>query len=331
MNQELRAKVNDIAGKMVILSYVPLRDKKASILRIAAYLDENGRRPDEIAAQVETLFILEIFNNYTNVSIDADFYRIFGEEFYDSLYFAGFVQAIESKCGTDIQRFRSLVFATLDWRNVFSLVDSFSMIDMSHVDALTQEVRDAKEKLSAENIQALRDMVAMNRPGVSDISDMVGASLVASLDKITDNDIAKWHENHQMVVDLDAILGEQALSRITNEIQDYFDQQGAKGTVDQKEVQSVYDYLKAKNQDEINKINYDIGEAEKASIEKGITSQMIKLLSEKKALDQKYKQQEELLKLADAILSMDQKSYDDIKQALEACKAQHATDSGESQ
>ena len=47
---------------------------------------------------------------------------------------------------------------------------------------------------------------------------------------------------------------------------------------------------------------------------------MIKLLSKKKALEKKYKKEEELLRLADTVMSMDVSEIDDIAEVLEKIK-----------
>ena len=44
---------------------------------------------------------------------------------------------------------------------------------------------------------------------------------------------------------------------------------------------------------------------------------MIKLLSKKKALERKYKKEEELLRLADTIISMDSANIDDVLEVLD--------------
>lgn len=320
MNQELRAKVNDIVGKMVILSYVPLREKQAGVMKTAVLLEERDKRPDEIAVQVDLYFTLGVFDTYTNIKVENDFYKIFSPEFLDAILCSKIWETVEDRCSRDIQSFRGLLDSTLNWRNVYTMVEEFGNIDMTHVDALVKEVREARTSLSDENIQLLKKMVDFNRPGVENFADLVGASLMSAMDKVSDVALADWHKKQDMVIDLDAVLGENTLNHITDEIIKYFESEEM-SEVSRQEVQDVYTYLKEKNQAEINKIDADISTETKETLEQGITSQIIKLLSKKKALDRKYQQQEELIKLADTILSMDGKAYDNIKNVLEQYSA----------
>ena len=322
-NENLKAKYNEYDSKIVILSYAPLREKQAGVLNIAMHLQEQQRRPDDIAVQVQLLLMLEIFNIYTNIKVDSNFYDIFNVDFYDAISACGLWNEIETHCSNDLKSFRSLLESTLNWRNVYTMVDEFSSIDMSHVDQLVQEVREAKEKLGEDNIKLLKEVAMFNRPDVDRFQDVISASLVAGLDKVSETSLSEWHKQRGTVVDLDAVLGQNTLDHIIKEVSDHFatDQSLSGVSVTQQEITDVYTYLKNKNQEEINKIDADISEENKSALEKGITSQVIKLLSKKKALDRKYKQQEELIKLADAIMSMNGQAYDDIKKVLEQYSA----------
>lgn len=328
MNQELRAKVNDIVGKMVILSYVPLREKQAAVVKTAILLEERDKRPDEIAMQVELFFTLGVFDTYTNIKVDTDFYKIFSPEFLDAIVHCKIWDEIMDHCKYDIQSFRQLLDSTLNWRNVYTMVEEFGSIDMAHVDALVQEVREAREALGDENVKLLKRMADFNRPGAENFADLVGASLMSTIDKVSDEALADWHKKQDMVVDLDAVLGANTLNHIEEEIVKYFKEDEA-SEVSKEEIQDVYAYLKNKNQAEINKIDADISVETKSTLEQGITSQMIKLLSKKKALDRKYQQQEELIKLADTILSIDGQSYDNIKNILEQYSVEQQIDKSE--
>ena len=96
----------------------------------------------------------------------------------------------------------------------------------------------------------------------------------------------------------------------------FFNEHQELGTLAESEIKNVYDYLKEKNSQEINKIDYAISEESKQNIVQGITSQMIKLLSKKKSLENKYKKEEELLRLADTIMSMNNNGIDEVTEVL---------------
>lgn len=315
-NKELEQAVNDCISHLVVLEYLPLKEKKATIFRIINLLKENNKRPDEIHAQLEILFTLEVINNYTNINVEDNFYEFFSDDFIDALETTGIIDAIEAICGRDMDRLRYMLDSTINWRNIFSLVDGFGNIDMSHVDALVQEVRTVKESLKEENLDLLKRITDYNQPNVQNFSDMLSASLVNSLDKISDDQIAKWHEQQDLIIDLDKVLGAKSYDNITKEITEYFTQHAELGTVSDQEIQNVYEYLKEKNQNTINKLDYSIAEENRSSIEKGLSTQMIKLLSKKKALEKKYQKEEELLKLADSIMSMDSTNIDEVIEVL---------------
>lgn len=315
-NVELADIVNDYIGKIVVIQYLPLKDKENSIFRILNLLQENNKRPDEVNVQLELLFTLEIIHNYTNIEVEEGFYEFFGEDFFDALVATGVLDAIEDICEKDIQRLRHMLDSTINWRNMFDLVDGFGNIDMTHVDALVQEVKTVKESLKEENLELLKKITDYNQPNNYNFADMINASLINSLDKISDEEIAKWHKKQDLLVDLDLLLGERAYENISKEINNYFAQHAELGDVNEKEIQDVYEYLKKKNQGVIDKLDYSIAEENRNSIEKGMSAQMIKLLSKKKALERKYKKEEELLKLADTIMSMDNTNIDDVLEVL---------------
>lgn len=315
-DKKLEDEVNNYISKMVVLSYLPLREKEVAIFRILNFIQDNERRPEEINTEVELLFTLEIINQYTNIEVEKDFYELFKEEFYDALMMTGIIEAIEDICDEDIIRLRRMLDSTINWRNIFNLIQGFESIDMSHVDQLVKEVQEAKEGLKEENLDLLKRIADYNQPNVHNFSDMISASIVNSLDKISDEQIAKWHENQDLLVNLDGILGDKSYENITNNIMEYFNKHSELGKVDEKEIESVYEYLKEKNQEVINKLDYSIAEENKVTIEKGISSQMIKLLSKKKALEKKYKKEEELLRLADTIMSMDGTNIDELLEVL---------------
>ena len=147
-------------------------------------------------------------------------------------------------------RLQNLI-ASVNWRDIFSLLESFGNIDMSHVDDLVKEVKTAKDSLQEDNLDLLKRIVNINQPNSENLNDLINASIVSSLDKVSDEELAKWHEKHDVFVDLDSILGEKSYETITQEITDYFANNKELGDVTKEEVQSVYDYLKSKNQDAI--------------------------------------------------------------------------------
>ena len=313
LNEKLAADVSDYIGKMVVLQYLPLRDKQVSIFRILNLLQANeDKNPEEVNTQMELLFMLEVINQYTNIEVESGFYELFNEDFYDALMATGIIEAIEDICLDDISRLRNMLESTMNWRNMFSLVDRFGDIDMTHVDALVDEVKSVKDSLKEENIDLLKRIVDYNQPNVRNFSDVISASIVNSLDKVSEEQLSQWHEKHDVFVDLDNLLGEQSYNQILNNIEEYFNQHPELGHVEEHEIKNVYDYLKEKNQNEINKIDYQITEENKKNIESGISAQMIKLLSKKKALEAKYKKEEELLRLADNIMTMDSAEIDEI-------------------
>lgn len=316
-NVELADIVNNYIGKIVVIQYLPLKDKENSIFRILNLLQENNKRPDEVNVQLELLFTLEIIHNYTNIEVEPGFYEFFGEDFFDALVATGVLEAVEDICEKDIKRLRHMLDSTINWRNIFDLVDGFSNIDMTHVDALVQEVKTVKDNLKEENLELLKKITDYNQPSNYNFADMINASLINSLDKISDEEIAKWHKKQNLLVDLDSLLGERAYENIVKDINEYFSQHAELGNVDEKEIQNVYEYLKQKNQGAIDKLDYSIAEENRNNIEKGMSAQMIKLLSKKKALERKYKKEEELLRLADTIISMDSANIDDVLEVLD--------------
>jgi len=317
---ELSSQVKDYIGKMVVLPYLPLREKQISVFRILSLIEETEKRPDEVSSTMELLFTLEVINQYTNIEVENECYELFGEDFLDALEMTGIMDAIQNISGRDINRLQHMVDSTINWRNIFNLVDGFGSIDMSHVDQLVNEVREARQGLKEENIDILKRIADYNQPNVHNFSDMISASIINSLDKVSEDQLAKWHENHNLIVDLDNILGEKSYENISKEISDYFESHPELGKIEENEIKNVYEYLKNKNQEKIDKINYQIDEENKSNIAKGISSQMIKLLSKKKALEKKYKKEEELLRLADTVMSMDVSEIDDIAEVLEKIK-----------
>ena len=322
MNEELSAKVNDFIGKMVVLQYLPLRDKQVAVFKILNLIDENEKRPDEVSTRMELLFALEVINQYTNIEVEDGCYELFGEDFFDALEMTGIMDAIMEISERDINRLQHMLDSTVNWRNIFNLIDGFGNIDMSHIDQLVNEVKEAKQGLKEENLDILKRIADYNQPNIRNFSDMVSASIVNSLDKVSEEQIAKWNENHDLLVDLDNILGEKSYENISNEIFDYFDKHPELGKIGEQEIKNVYEYLKNKNQEKINKIDYEIAEENKQNIEKGISSKIIKLLSKKKVLENKYKKEDELLRLADTVMSMDVAGIDDIAEVLEKIKSE---------
>ncbi len=322
MNEELAAQVNDYISKIMVLPYLPLREKQMAIFKILNLVGEENQTPEDISAKIEILFVLEVINRYTNIEVEDGFFEVLGEDFFDALEVTGIISSIEKISGKDIERFRHMLDSTVNWKNIFNLIEGFENIDMSHVDQLVNEVKEAKQGLKEENLELLRKIANYNQPNVHNFSDMISASIVNSLDKISEEQLAKWQEKHDILVDLDNILGEKSYDNISKEIQDYFAEHSELGKIEEKEIRNVYEYLKEKNQEKIDKIDYQITEENKNSIEKGISSQMIKLLSKKKILENKYKKEEELLKLADTIMAMDSTEIDDIATILEKVKSE---------
>lgn len=322
LNEELKAQVNDYISKITVIQYLPLREKQVSTFKLLNLIDENEKRPDEVATRMELLFTLEVINQYTNIEVESGCYELFGEDFLDALEMTGIMDAIEEISEKDIERLRHMLDSTVNWRNIFNLLEGFGNIDMSHVDQLINEVKEAKEGLKEENLDLLKKIADYNQPNVYNFTDMINASIINSLDKISEEQLAKWHENHDLLVNLDNILGEKSFENISKDILDYFEQHPELGKVEKKEIQNVYEYLKEKNQDKINKIDYQIAEENRTNIQKGMSSQMIKLLSKKKALEKRYQKEEELLRLADTIMSMDTAGIDDIAEVLEKVKGE---------
>ena len=124
----------------------------------------------------------------------------------------------------------------------------------------------------------------------------------------------KWHQKQDFILDLDNILGEDAYNHIMENVSEYFAKENT--NVDEKEVRNVYEYLKEKNKEAIDKLDYSISEENKQNIERGVTAQMIKLLSQKKALEKRYQKEEELLRLADNVMSMGNNEIDEIVEVL---------------
>lgn len=316
IDEKLAAEVNNFIGQMTVVEYVPLREKKAAIFKILGLLQEEDRRPDEVMSQIELMFTLEVIDLYTNIEIEPEFYEIFVEEFLDALEITGVLDAIEDISGKDIQRFHRMLDSVLNWRHIFSLIEGFENIDMSHVDTLANEIREARAGLTEDNLNTLKRISELNRPGVDNLSDTINAYLINSLDKITPEQLEKYNENQDIIIDLDNIFGSKELDYLTSQVQNYFNEHKELGTLNSTEIIDVYEYLKNKNAQEINKIDYQINENNKNIILDGVTSEIIKLLSKKKALEKKYQKQEELLKLADSMMSMDSKNINAIDEAL---------------
>ena len=322
LNEELTTQVNDYISKTVVIPYLPLRDKQVAVFKLLNLIDENEKRPDEVTIHMELLFALEVINQYTNIEVEEGCYELFGDDFLDALEVTGIMVAIEAISGKDIERLHRMLDSTINWQNIFNLVEGFGNIDMSHVDQLVKEVKEAKEGLKEDNLDLLKRIADYNQPNVHNFSDMISASIINSLDKVSEEQVAKWHEKHDLLINLDNILGDKAYENISKEITEYFEQHPELGKIKEEEIQNVYDYLKEKNQDKINKIDYQIAEENRSNIQKGMSSQMIKLLSKKKALEKRYQKEEELLRLADTIMSMDTAGIDDIAEVLERVKGE---------
>lgn len=319
LNEEFTAQVNDYIGKIVVTKYLPLRDKQYSLFRILNLIEGNQDQIEEVTTKMELLFTLEVINQYTNIEVESGCYDLFNEDFFDALETTGIIDTIEKASGKDIERLRRMLDSTVNWQNIFNLINEFGSIDMSHVDQLVNEVKEARQGLKEENLDLLKRITDYNQPGVDNFSNMLSASIINSLDKISEDDVVKWNEKHNFVVDLDNILGEKSYENISKEITEYFNNSNFE-PVQEQEIKNVYNYLKEKNQDKINKLDYSIAEENRANIEKGMSAQMIKLLSKKKALEKRYKKEEELLRLADTIMSMDNAGIDDIAEVLEKIK-----------
>ena len=57
MNEELAAQVNDYISKIMVLPYLPLREKQMAIFKILKLGGEENQNPEDISAKMEILFV----------------------------------------------------------------------------------------------------------------------------------------------------------------------------------------------------------------------------------------------------------------------------------
>ena len=310
--------INDFRGKMKVRAYCPMWEKQVATLGLLNKIKGQNLRPDEIAIEVEQLFTMECINLYTNIEVEEEITtEVFTPEVLDAFNLSAIYDEIWDIAGYDIERFHMMIDNSLNWSHIFDLVNSFGSFDAHKIDELINEIKEARSELSDEKLDTLKQLSTINKRS-NDFASYVDAAIVKSLEDVTPEKIVEWRNKQDIFTNLDEVLTENAKKEIFEDIQKYFDEHLELGIqVDQEEVEDVYKYLSSKNEEAINKIDIAIAEENRASIQQGVTSQMIKLLSKKNALKNRYKKEEELIRLADTVMSMDGSSIDELKEIIE--------------
>lgn len=314
-----KKQMNEFVGKLKVRSYCPLWEKKSSLIIILTSLQENERRVDEITAQLELLFTLECIKLYTNIYIDSEIYGgLFTEEIYDAFSISPLYEAIWNNAGKDINRFYNMVYQSLSWEHVFDLVKMFSGFDAKQVDSLISEIKETRQYLSEGQLDKIKEIASMDRGITGEITDQFNAAIIKSLEDVDQEKINQWAEKQDVFAGFDKVISKNTEEQIMSDIEEYFknNEEDLSMRPSKKDIQDVYEYLKTKNASSMNEIDFEINEESKKSIQNGITSQMIKLISKKNALKKKYAKEEELLHLADTMMTMDSNFIDELKEIL---------------
>lgn len=161
---ENEAAIKAITDRFVIREYLPLIKKT-----IQASCIVNLVRGDELDAIEAELWltmgkvVYGVMAYVDNLENDLHSLAITAAAV-DLLYELGIVDSVLSHCGKDFNRLNQMVDETINFSNIFRIVDTASMFSSESINAFITELQKFKGELTPEMLKNLKDIAKMQSP-----------------------------------------------------------------------------------------------------------------------------------------------------------------------
>lgn len=178
------AKVHEFMAKLQVVPYLSINRKIICAATITSNVFNVKR--DAIASSTH-LFVAKtvygVLEYCVNLENDLGGYVV-DETICDALYEFGFVDYILKFCGEDYKRLCEYVDSTINFANIYKIVESAEYFKSDNIDALVEEIREARKELTPEMLSDMKSIINGSAPEWKALKEtVVDEALGNALDK----------------------------------------------------------------------------------------------------------------------------------------------------
>lgn len=173
-NEELYKDIEATIARIDVRERLSLAEKAVVAMTVVGKVDSKDFNPVECAFQIETeLFFHGLCLYMTNLDSDIP-QALQTMEVYDLLATFGLEDRALQFCGKDFQRLRHMIEESVNFSNIFRLVETASSFSPEGVDKLKGVLEGLKTELTSEKIRELRGLLVEADPAWKALRETLG-------------------------------------------------------------------------------------------------------------------------------------------------------------
>ncbi len=174
-----------LINRFIVKEYIPLGEKIAKIALILGGLNSEGLDQFEVETQLTIgKIVYGVLSYVDNLENDLDRLSM-SASVVDLLYEMGVIDAILEHCSKDYARLDKMVDETVNFSNLFKLVETTSLYSSDSIDEFVKEISSFKTELTPEMLKDLKSIANSAAPEFSALKETL---VDDALDKVMDVD-----------------------------------------------------------------------------------------------------------------------------------------------
>lgn len=178
-------KLTEMSAKLECREYLPVENKRLALILILNTVKSETNDPVdlEVALYVGKIvyglmaYVVNLENDLMGAALQP--------EIVDLLFETGIAGEVLSKCEADYNRLCEMVQGSLNFSNIFKIVQVTELYDNESLDKLVEEIKNTKKEFTPEMLQNLKDIVKESSTEFQTIKEGL---IESTLDKIMDAD-----------------------------------------------------------------------------------------------------------------------------------------------
>ena len=165
--------IKTIVNRFVIKEYLPMNEKFVQIALILNTVTSDELDPLEAETWLSIgKIVYGILAYVDNLENDLNRLSLSGA-IVDLLYEMGVIDGVLSHCEKDYLRMEKMLEETINFTNIFRIVETTSMLDSASIDNFVKEIHSFKNDLTPETLEKLKSIVNASDPAFQSLKEIL--------------------------------------------------------------------------------------------------------------------------------------------------------------
>lgn len=193
-------KLNEMLGKFIVRSYLPLVDKEITLLSIISVYEGAESFSDAIMRTEIGKVIFGLFAYIANLEVDID-YNALTYVVVDPLYELGVVDYILDFCRQDYSRLERMLQDALNASNVERIANLSGELSQEKLKNMTKELKEFKQELTPDFLEVIKQISGESPKEWKDLHDALGQAIYENSIKKNFKEIGETQDNTENTED----------------------------------------------------------------------------------------------------------------------------------